>query len=146
MKRFWAVFLAIVLALAVIVSVFMFSPLGKKKTDTGDYWSAATYTEDTELGEGAKTFTLKVTAEDRSVVFTLHSDADTVGEALTELGLVDGEQGAYGLYIKQVDGMTADYDTDGTYWSFLIDGEMAMTGADSTDLTEGAEYTLAREK
>ena len=109
-------------------------------------WAGATYTEDTTLGEGATVLTVEVSAEDKTVTFTVNTDKTTVGEALMDNGLVDGEIGAYGLYVKVVNGMLADYDVDGSYWAFYIDGEYAMTGVDSTEITEGAIYKLERAK
>lgn len=101
------------------------------------------YTEDTELGEGSKTITFVATAaEDNAVTFTIHTDAATVGEALLSLKLIAGEESSYGLYVKTVNGVTADYDKDGTYWAFYIDGEYAMTGVDATEITDGAVYAF----
>ena len=37
---------------------------------------------------------------------------------------------------------TADFNTDGSYWAFYIDGEYAMTGVDSTEINEDSVYTL----
>ena len=54
----------------------------------------------------------------------IHTDQETVGAALLELGLIAGEESEYGLFIKTVNGLTADYDTDGVYWAFYIDGEI----------------------
>ena len=65
-----------------------------------------------------------------------------MGDALLELGLIEGEEGAYGLYVKKVNGITADYDTDQTYWAFYINGEMAMTGVDATDIEAGSVYSF----
>ena len=108
--------------------------------------ATAVYTEDTELGEGSKTFTFIATAaEDNKVTFTVHSDAATVGEALLALNLIAGEESSYGLYVKTVNGVTADYDTDGHYWAFYIDGEYASTGVDATELTDGAVYAFTVE-
>ena len=47
---------------------------------------------------------------------------------------------------KTVNGMTADYDKDGVYWAFYIDGEYAMTGVDATNITDGAQYAFRTEK
>lgn len=70
------------------------------------------------------------------------TDKATVGEALLEEKLIDGEQGDYGLYIKTVNGILADYDVDGTYWGVYVNGESAVTGVDSIEVTEGATYTF----
>lgn len=47
---------------------------------------------------------------------------------------------------KTVNGMTADYDKDGVYWAFYINGEYAMTGVDATNITDGAQYAFRMEK
>ena len=111
-----------------------------------DPWADATYTSDTSLGEGATTFTFKVRAEDKTVTFTVSTDKQTVGEALLELGLISGSVESYGLYVKEVNGIRADYDKDGYYWALYIGSEYASLGVDSTAVTPGAEYTFAREK
>ena len=103
----------------------------------------AKYTEDTVLGEGSKTITVTVKDhEEKAVVFTIKTDAETVGDALMEHDLIAGDQGAYGLYVKVVNGLRADYDKDKAYWGFNINGEMAMTGVDQTELTDGGVYEL----
>ena len=127
----------VILALIFIVALVSCDTVEK----TG-VWDNATYRKDTELGSGAKTVVVEVKAEDQQVTFTIKTDKDTVGAALLEHGLIAGEEGAYGLYIKQVNGITADYDVDQTYWSFYINGEYAMTGVDTTEITEGATYRL----
>lgn len=100
----------------------------------------------TELGEGAKSFAFEVTDVDGSTkYFTVHTDAETVGEALVALDLIAGEDSEYGLYVKTVDGVTLDYDTDGKYWAFYVDGAYASTGVDSTEVTDGATYAFRAE-
>ena len=99
------------------------------------------------LGQGATQFTLEVIDLDGSTATaTVNTDKETVGEALMELGLLEGEQGAYGLYIKAVNGIPYDYETDGAYWGFYIGGEYALTGVDTTDIVPGTTYTLKAEK
>ncbi|MCM1252548.1 MAG: DUF4430 domain-containing protein [Clostridium sp.] len=95
------------------------------------------------LGEGETAFLFTVTdKEGGETQFEIHTDKETVGEALLELGLIAGEESEYGLYVKTVNGITADYDTDGVYWAFYINGEYAMTGVDSTAVTEGEAYAF----
>ena len=103
-------------------------------------WANATYTEDTELGEGATTITVEVTAEDKTVTFTIHTDGTTLRQALEENSLIAGDESDYGLYVKTVDGMTADYDADGLYWAFYKSGEYLMTGVDPTEIADGEQY------
>ena len=111
-----------------------------------EIWDTAIYTEDTELGEGSKTFTFKVDAEGYAVTFTIHTNEETVGAALLTLNLIEGEDSQYGLYVKTVNGILADYDVDGTYWAFYENGEYAMTGVDTTSITVDHIYSFVRSK
>jgi len=99
------------------------------------------------LGQGAVQFTLEVIDLDGSTATaTVNTDKETVGEALQELGVLEGEQGAYGLFIKAVNGIPYDYEADGAYWGFYIGGEYALTGVDTTEIVPGTTYTLKAEK
>ncbi len=109
-------------------------------------WEHALYTEDTLLGEGDKTFYAEVKVGDNSVTFTIATDEATVGEALIENELVSGEQGPYGLYVKSVNGMEADYDKDKSFWAFTRDGEQLLTGVDGEEISDGAHYELVYTK
>ncbi len=103
--------------------------------------------ESNVLGEGDTKFTLSVVNQDgNETQFEIHTDKETVGEALLECGLVEGDEGEFGLYVKKVNGIEADYDKNGTYWAFYINGEYATTGVDSTTITEGDTYSLKVEK
>ena len=114
--------------------------------DTEGAWGDALYTEDTELGSGAKTVKVEVIVGDKSVTLTLNTDADTLGEALFEHGLIDGDEGEFGLYVKVVNGITADYDADKSYWGFYKNGEYMMTGVDGTAISGGESYELVYSK
>ena len=46
----------------------------------------------------------------------------------------------------KVNGVTADYNVDGSYWAFYIDGAYAMTGLDDTPIDENATYSLVYSK
>ena len=99
------------------------------------------------IGQGAVAFTVEVQGADgKTVTFTVNTDEETVGAALLKLGVIAGDDSEYGLYVKTVNGETADYDTDGTYWGFYINGEYAMTGVDATTLEAGATYAFRVEK
>lgn len=100
-----------------------------------------------ELGEGEKSFIFTITdADGNETELKINTDKTLVGEALQELGLLAGEEGPYGLYVKTVNGITYDYDTDGKYWAFYIDGEYAPTGVDVTEIKEGTTYSFKAEK
>ncbi len=114
----------------------------EKTSKNENLWENATYQTDMEFGEGENKVVVQIKAQDKSVTFTVNTNKTTVGEALIEHNLIDGEQGDFGLYIKEVNGITADYEIDKSYWSFYINGEYANTGVDGTEITQGAEYKL----
>ena len=100
-----------------------------------------------ELGEGSVKFAfIVVDGDGNETDFVIHTDAKTVGDALLEQNLIEGDDSEYGLYVKTVNGVTADYDTDGTYWAFYINDEYASTGVDSTPVTDGDIYMFRVEK
>ena len=97
----------------------------------------------TVMGEGATVFYFNVVDKDgNETKFEIHTDKTTVGEALLELGLIEGDMGDYGLYVKKVNGITAEYEVDGTYWAFYIGDDYGMTGVDMTDIEPGATYAF----
>ena len=105
-------------------------------------WADAIYTEDTTLGEGATVLTVVVSAEDKQITLTVNTDKPTVGAALSEVGLIEGADGMYTV----VNGMTADYNVDQTYWAFYENDAYAMTGMDDTAIVAGVTYKLERSK
>lgn len=126
---------------------------GNKNAENGSVQESAqvqaegVFADGSDLGEGNTEFTLTVTDKDGvESSFTIHTDKENVGDALTEIGIISGEEGDYGLYVKTVNGVTADYDVDQTYWAFYINGEYASTGVDSTPVTAGDTYSLKVEK
>ena len=110
--------------------------------DKAGRWEDAVYRKDTELGEGKKTVLVEVKVEDNSITFTLHTDKDMLGDALMEHNLLEGEEGTFGLYVKKVNGITADYDVDKTYWALYKNGEYLLTGVDTTPIADGEHYEL----
>ena len=124
----------------------LFSLASCKAKEDPTIWDDAKYKEDATIGEGAVTFTLEVKAVGKSVKLTISTDEVSLADALTKLSLVEGEEGDYGLYMKKVNGMLADYDTDGTYWALYEDGKYATSGISFTEVKDGASYGLYKEK
>lgn len=117
------------------------------ETDTSSAVVSTVNTGVTTLGEGETAFNLNVVDKDNnSTAFAINTDKETVGDALQELNLISGEESTYGLYVKTVNGITADYVVDGTYWAFYINGEYATSGVDTTNITQGATYEFKVEK
>ena len=108
-------------------------------TDSG----VVTMEDGATLGQGAVSFTFTVVnGEGKEITVTINTDKETVGEALTDLGLISGEDSEYGLMVDTVNGETWNYAESGKYWALYIDGEYANTGVDSTPVTAGSNYTF----
>lgn len=117
------------------------------KTDADAQKDSRTENERNVRGEGETQFDfLVVDQEGEETLFEVHTDKETVGEALQDVGLIEGEEGDYGLFVKTVNGIAADYDKDGVYWAFYVNDEYAAQGVDSTKITEGDTYAFKVEK
>lgn len=114
--------------------------------DAEGLWEDATYRRDMTFGKGEKTVEVIVKVEDKSVTFTLKTDEEYLGDALLEHELIDGEEGPYGLYVKKVNGITADYDIDQAYWSLWKDGDYCSYGVDTAPITDGDVYEIVYTK
>lgn len=110
--------------------------------DETNPWSSATYTEDAEIGAGAHTALITVTIDGKSVTITVKSDKANLAEMLVESGLAEGDDSEYGLYIKRVNGVLADYSVDQSYWSLLQNGTPTAVGASLITITDGDAYEL----
>lgn len=144
--------LSLILCTVLIAAMALFAAgCGDEKntSGTGVKEGAGTqvYEDGAVIGEGAVQFTFCVVYKDGTErTLTVNTDKTTVGEALIEHEIIAGEVGEFGLYVKEVNGTTADFDTDGTYWAFYINGEYAISGVDTTDITDGATYSFKVEK
>lgn len=102
---------------------------------------------DSTSNAGEKSFVFKVVDVDGTEKsFDVTTNAATVGEALVEEELISGSESEYGLMVDTVNGIKYDYTADGCYWAFYINGEYAMTGVDSTEITDGATYSFVATK
>ena len=139
--------LSLIVCIVLIAAMALVTTACTDNSDTGNISSlSASQDEITVLGEGEKQFTFTVTdLEGATETFTIKTNKKTVGDALLELELISGEEGAYGLYVKTVNGVTVDYDKDGKYWAFYMNGAYATSGVDTTDITEGATYSFKAE-
>lgn len=132
------------LSVIALLLVCMLATGCQAKPEVVGIWKDATYAEDTTLGEGATTLTVVVSAEEKEVTFTVNTDQKTVGAALVEVGIVEDADGD-GLFTV-VNGMTADYNVDQTYWAFYENDAFAMAGMNDTAITAGVTYKLVRSK
>ena len=146
MKKKISVLISIILAAVMLFSLTACKNDAKTSTDAPASDTSVTATDATVIGEGETKFTFTVTdLEGKQTSFIINTDKKTVGEALLENELIAGEEGAYGLYVKTVNGITVDYDKDGKYWAFYIGGELSPTGVDMTDIMALEHYEFKAE-
>ena len=122
-KKKLGIILAVVVLVAALVAVY-FATRPENNTDM-------------------KNFTVVFTHKDgTSKKVSMQSDAEYLGACLQEKGFIQGEEGQYGLYIKEADGEKAVFEEDGAYWAFYVGDEYAMQGIDLTPIEEGKVYKL----
>ncbi|MBR6680848.1 MAG: hypothetical protein IKL59_06270 [Clostridia bacterium] len=98
---------------------------------------------ETEVGEGQTSFTFKVKFKDGSErTYLVKTNKTNLGEALIDAGLIAGEDGPYGLYVKTVAGETLDYDKDKKYWALYENDGYAMSGVDTTTINTDVVYSF----
>ena len=105
------------------------------------FWRSSSFSRpDTAAGE--KQIAIAVIHGDGSEnTFSYDTDAEYLGEVLTEEGLAEGTEGPYGMFITTVDGETAD-DSKEQWWCITKDGEMVNTGADQTPIQDQDQFEL----
>lgn len=135
-----------VVLVALVLSFVLCLVSCNEKIDAEGLWENATYRSDKEFGKGEKTVEVEVKVEEQSVTFTIHTDADTLGAALLEHELIAGEDGQYGIYVKTVNGILADYDVNKSYWGFYQNGEYLMSGVDTTTIVGGEHFEIVYSK
>ncbi|MBE6761454.1 MAG: DUF4430 domain-containing protein [Ruminococcaceae bacterium] len=123
--------------LLILVCVFCLAACGNSVAKEG-LWKDAIYLEDTTLGDGDTALIVEVKAGEQSVTFTVNTNKETVGAALSEHNLIEGENGLY----TKVNGITADYNVDNSYWSFYVNDAYANEGMDTTKIEKDTTYKL----
>ncbi len=117
-----AVLVVLVAAFAIIFSVFRAKPV-----------------------EGSKSITIEVVdKEQKSSVYDLKTDVEYLREAMEEAeGLeFSGTESEYGLMVETVNGITADYNVDGAYWAFFVNGDYCNYGIDTQPVTDGDAFKI----
>ena len=102
--------------------------------------------------QGAKEYTLEVVDDQgNSKVYTARTDQEYLRGAMDELAAAgdfsySGEESQYGIMILTVNGVTADYNKDGSWWGIYVNGNMGEYGADSQPVNDGDGFVLLYEK
>ena len=111
----------------------------------GAYFAFAPQTQ-----EGAKTVVLEVVDNDgKTTSYEVHTDGeyliDVMNEAKEQGLTFEGEEGQYGFTIYAVNGLTADFNVDSSYWSFYVNGEYCNFGVSEQPVADGDTFTIKYE-
>lgn len=142
--------MVLIVAMALVTTGCSGNAGNSKETPTTAMETVAASAEQEDvsiLGEGSKQFKFGVVDIDGNETwFEIHTDEEMVGTALLDLKLIEGEEGPYGLYVKAVNGIAADYDKDKVYWAFYVNDDYGTTGVDMTKIEEGTIYSFRMAK
>lgn len=98
--------------------------------------------------QGSKSITVTVIDDKgNSTAYNHKTDAEYLRDALEEIdGLtVEGEEAEYGLFVKKVNGITADYNVNGAFWSFSVNGELCNNGIETQPVYDGDAFEISYE-
>lgn len=101
--------------------------------------------------EGTKAYTVAVVDKDgNSKEYTGKTDAEFLRGLMDELTAggdfsYAGDDSDYGLYITTINGVTADYNADGAYWSIYVNEEYGQFGADAQPVNDGDSFKFVYE-
>ncbi len=101
--------------------------------------------------EGSKAITIEVVnSKEESVIYELKTDVKYLEEAMNEAKeqgfTYEAEEGQYGLSVSVVNGEKADYNTDGAYWAFYVNGEYCSNGISTQPVEDGDAFEIVYEK
>lgn len=89
--------------------------------------------------EGSKSITIEVVDDKgEKTSYDVKTDAEYLRGAMEETkGLeFSGDDSEYGLMVIVVNGVTADYNVDGSYWAFYVNDEYCQYGVDEQPVND----------
>lgn len=96
--------------------------------------------------QGSKTITLDVVYEDSSTeTYTARTEAEYLEQAISDMeGItIDGTRSEqFGLMVLTVNGVEADYNKNGAYWSIYLDDTACNYGVSQQPVEDGQHYRL----
>ena len=98
-----------------------------------------------KTADGTKDITIEVIDnEEDSILYEVNTDAEYLQGAMEDAeGLTfSGTDGEFGLMIDTVNDLRADYEKDGAYWSFNINGEYCNYGISEQPVTDGDAFQI----
>ncbi len=95
--------------------------------------------------EGNKIVTIEVINQAKnSVKYEVKTSSQYLKQAMEEVeGLeFSGTEGPYGLMIDTINGEFAEYNTNGAYWSFYVNGEYCNYGISEQPIEDGDAFQI----
>lgn len=95
--------------------------------------------------KGAKSITIEVTGKSGDTEkYQLNTDAEYLRQAMEETeGLTfSGAESEYGMMVDTVNDDLADYNADGAYWGFFVNGEYCNYGIDTQPVEDGDVFGI----
>lgn len=144
-KRGLIITLSVILA-ALIVAFGTFLAVkhfgGKNSDKDKEKGSKIVATDSAEDKETKTKIVVTVVYKDKTEKqFEISTNAENLGDALFEKGLVNEEEHKAGFYLN-IDGVRADYTMDGAWWCITKDGEMTTVGANEQPITDGDSFEI----
>ncbi|MEW8956082.1 DUF4430 domain-containing protein [Clostridium sp.] len=102
------------------------------------------YYNDSKMVKGSKDIVVVVKDSKANYDKThKHStDAETLGKALDEMGIIGTKDSQFGRFLETVDGITASEDKQ-EWWKLTVNGEGSQTGIDDTAIKNGDKVELS---
>lgn len=98
-----------------------------------------------KTSEGSKGISIEVVDDKgESKSYDIKTDAEFLRGAMEETeGLTfSGDESEYGLMVTEINGVTADYNVDGAYWAFYVNGEYCQFGIDEQPVTDKDAFKI----
>ncbi|MCQ2473358.1 MAG: DUF4430 domain-containing protein [Saccharofermentans sp.] len=98
-----------------------------------------------KTAKGSKNIEIRVVDNaGETKVYDVNTDAEYLRQAMEEAkGLTfSGDESDYGLMVVEINGVTADYNVDQSYWAFYVNDEYCNYGVDSQPVADGDVFRI----
>lgn len=99
--------------------------------------------------QGAKSITIEVVDNNaNSIMYDVHTDAEYLRQAMEETDGLEfsGSESEYGMMVETVNGVTADWNVDQSYWGFYVNGDYCNYGIDAQPVADGDAFQIIYSK
>ena len=102
-----------------------------------------------KTAQGAKSITIEVVDNNaNSTTYDVHTDAEYLRQAMEEADGLEfsGSEGEFGMMVETVNGVTADWNVDQSYWGFFVNGDYCNYGIDTQPVVDGDAFQIVYSK